>query len=297
MTASFRDPAPEELFLDANGLRLHALAWGPPEAEAKGPTVLLAHGFLDLAWSWAPYAARLAARGQRCVAWDWRGHGESDHVGAGGYYHFPDYVRDLHELRPQLAQGDVHLVAHSMGGAVACMYAGLRPEGLRSLTVIEGLGPPEWKVERAPEKVLQWFEGLDRARARTPRVIASYAEAVKRMRVQNAALSEELGLFLAEKALRPVPGGYAWRFDPLHRTTSPTPFRKAALEAFCQRVDVPVLLVAGARGFRLADEAERADWFPAARLVELPDVGHMIHQVAPEALDGITRAHFADAIA
>ena len=292
MSVDFRDPAPEERVFEANGLRHHALVWGPPEREAKGPTVLLAHGFLDFAWSWAPYAVRLAREGRRCVAWDWRGHGETDHVGPGGYYHFPDYVRDLRALRPRFAEGPVHLVAHSMGGAVACMYAGLTPPGLATLTVIEGLGPPEWVTKRSPEKVERWLETLDRVERKPPKRVPSFEDGLRRMRVQNARLETELGLFLAEKALKPVPGGFVWRFDPLHRTTSPTPFVKDGFAAFCARIEVPTLLVAGARGCRLADEAERGGWFRNARFVELPDVGHMIHQLAPDALLDVTRPHF-----
>ena len=83
--------SPRERFVPANGLRHHVVEWGEPDA----PTVLLAHGFLDLAWSFRDVAQRLAERGFRCVAWDWRGHGESEHIGAGGYYHFADYVLDL----------------------------------------------------------------------------------------------------------------------------------------------------------------------------------------------------------
>ena len=58
-----------ERVVRANGLAHHVLSW-----EAEGPTVLLAHGFLDLGWSWRWVAERLQAAGYRCVAWDWRGH-------------------------------------------------------------------------------------------------------------------------------------------------------------------------------------------------------------------------------
>ena len=79
-----------ERFVTANRLRHHLLEWGE-----SGPVVLLLHGFLEHAHVWYRVAPRLAEEGFHVFALDWRGHGDSDWVGAGGYYHFADYVADL----------------------------------------------------------------------------------------------------------------------------------------------------------------------------------------------------------
>lgn len=279
-----------ERVVEANGLRHHVIVW-----EADGPTVLLAHGFLDLAWSWREVAARLQSMGHRCVAWDWRGHGETEHVGPGGYYHFPDYVLDLEELLPSLRRGDepVHLVGHSMGGTASTMFAGLRSDRLRSLTLVEGLGPPAGSFEATPEKFGAWLGSVARIRRRSGPRPMTIAQAVARMRLRNPELPEELGRFLAEKNTRPVAGGRVWRFDPLHRTTSPMPFRREIFDAFLQRVAVPTLVVMGERGFRLPDEQERFAQLRDGRFVEIPDVGHMVHWLKPAAL----AAHVAELVA
>ena len=47
-----------EQTLHANGLAHHVVTWTPESPKA---TLLLAHGFLDLAWSWKPVAERLAS--------------------------------------------------------------------------------------------------------------------------------------------------------------------------------------------------------------------------------------------
>jgi len=55
---------------------------------------VLVHGFLDLGYTWHEVAATLATRAH-VIAPDLRGHGDSDWLGAGGYYHFFDYIPEL----------------------------------------------------------------------------------------------------------------------------------------------------------------------------------------------------------
>lgn len=267
----------------ANGIEHHVVTWGG--AGDRG-TVVLCHGFLDMAWSWDAVARRLAGEGFRVVAFDWRGHGESSWVGPGGYYHFPDYVLDLHELLPQLADDPVHLVGHSMGGTACSMYAGTTAERLRSLALIEGLGPMSHPLSIVPDRFGAFLRTVGKVRAKPPRVLASLEEAVARMRVQNPGLTDELGRFLAERSTRPAPGGdgLVWSFDPLHQTQSPMPFTVEAYREFLRRIDVPTLVVGASRGFRVPDEAERIAELPKARTVEIEGVGHMIHWFAPREL-------------
>jgi pimeloyl-ACP methyl ester carboxylesterase len=271
---------PTEQQIVANGLEHHVLVWG----DDGSPTIVLCHGFLDLAWSWGAVGSALAEMGFRAVAFDWRGHGETQHVGAGGYYYFPDYVLDLHELVPQVSSGALHLVGHSMGATAVLLYAATHPKVLRTLTVIEGLGPPDFEHE-APDKMLTWLDSMDRFRRREVRPMRDLADAVKRMRAQTPELPIELAYMLAEKSTEPIDeGGLVWRFDAMHRTTSPMPFSMGAFSSFLKRVEAPTLVVMGSRGFRTKDHEERFAMLRTARSLELEDVGHMIHWLKPREL-------------
>lgn len=273
--------------MKVNGLSHHVITWN----DEGSPTIVFCHGFLDLAWSFEPLAERLASAGLRVVAFDWRGHGETEHVGAGGYYHFPDYVLDLHELMPLLASGDVHLVGHSMGGTAAALYAAMHPGVPRTLTLVEGLGPPAFTGE-APEKMSAWLDSMDRLRRRAQRPMRDLADAVTRLRAQNPELPAELGYRIAEKATMRAPeGGWIWRFDPLHRTTSPAPFSADAFFSFLRRIEARTLVVSGSHGFRTADHAARVAAIAGARELEIDGVGHMIHWLAPDALGDAILEH------
>ena len=131
---------PRPLFVEANRLRHHLVDWSLP--GAAGAPLLLLHGLQEHARAWDFVAPRLAESGRRVLALDWRGHGESERIGRGGYYHFADYVADLAFLVRALG-GRVALVGHSMGGSVALLFAGTEPERVSVLACVEGLGPPD----------------------------------------------------------------------------------------------------------------------------------------------------------
>jgi len=307
-------PTAVESFVVANGLSHHVLTWDgrANRIDDARPTVVLLHGWLDLAWSFAALGSALAAAGRRVVAFDFRGHGETQWVAPGGYYHFPDYILDIDSLLPLIAPGEaaIDLFAHSMGGTVAMLFTGARPQRVRRLVLAEGLGPPDMGPDSLLDRTVSFLDGVARTRINAQRPVASIADALVRMRVQNPELPEALGLFLAEKSTAtlgptsngPTPNGTApngqegtrlWRFDPLHRTRSPSVFRLDQLRPFLARITMPMLAIAGERGFRLGDEASRLALFADARLIELPGAGHMMHWTHPEALADAVISFFA----
>lgn len=268
----------EVSFVMANGLRHRRIVYGEGEE-----TIVLCHGFLDFAWSFALVAQRLADAGFRVVLHDFRGYGESEWIGAGGYYHFPDYVYDLDRLVADLS-GPLHLVGHSMGGTIVSMLAGLRPKRFASVTLVEGLGPPVMGTSDAPTRFERWIDNVERARARTQRPLATLDEVLERLREAHGPLEDGFGRFLAERSTRATDEGFVWRFDPLHRTSSPMPFQLPFFLEFLARIEASVLYVAGEKGFRIPDEAMRLATLKSQTTVEIPAVGHMIHWFAPEAL-------------
>jgi len=266
--------------LTANRLAYHLLEWGSGER-----VVLLCHGFLEHAHAWDLLAPRLAAAGLHVYALDWRGHGESEWVGAGGYYHFADYVADLAGLVRGLGER-VALVGHSMGGNATLLYAGTEPERVSRLVLIEGLGPPDSEPADAAARYAAWLADLDRL-ARRARPTLTLADAVGRLRQRYPRLSDTAVRLLAEHGTRPVFGERReWTFDPLHQTRSPQPFYVAQARAFWQRVTCPVLYVDGdASEIRYPDDL-LADRLVAlrARRATIAGSGHHPHLEQPEAL-------------
>lgn len=265
--------------LDVRGLHLRVLELSH-EAN-PGPPIVCLHGWLDQAACWAPVAE---GRPGRWVSLDQRGHGQSAHVGLGGYYHFPDYVADLDALVERLG-GPVRLVGHSMGGTVATMYAGARPEAVSALVVVEGLGALEASERGYQTRMRAFLEGL---RSPPPSVrVASVEAAAERLLHRHPGLGPEHARLLAEHGTTRDDKGYKWSFDPLHLTRAPYPFREELYCEFLQAIEAPTLVVWASESWYPADvRARRVGWIRGAEQRVL-EGGHMLPYVAPVALGEI----------
>lgn len=268
--------------MTANGLSHHVLEWAAKEHE-NGPTVVLVHGFMDAARTWSWVAENLSAQGLRVLAPDMRGFGEGPRVPPGAYYHFADYVLDLTELLETLAPNEpVMLVGHSMGGAIATLYAASQPERVRRLVNLEGLGPPDNDFATGALRLGRWLSDMRAAKGRQEQPLAR-DEALRRLKLNHAYVSPDVLEKLVDALARSLPDGRVmWRFDSLHRTTSPTPFFAQLFAEYAKKVECPTLFVSGgAKGYHPPDEAERLTAFRTIERRELPEAGHMMHWTQP----------------
>lgn len=271
--------------IDVRGLPLHYLEWGEPVAEP----LILVHGFLDQARGWQPFVGAIKKRiiDLWIVAPDCRGHGDSGWVGAGGYYHFPDYVLDLDDLVRHLRVEKFKLVGHSMGGTISFLYAGTFRDRVTRLVLIEGIGPIGMSFADAPKQMERWISEVhERGRSHFREYPSIEAGAIQ-LEKANPRLDRTLALDLARWGMKPTSRNtWIWKFDPLHRTTSPQPFYAAQAIEFMRRIQCPVLLIEG----KLSHQTERPDkQLRVAAIanrasIQMENAGHMVHHDNPEGL-------------
>ncbi len=105
-------------------------------AGTTGSAILLIHGFGADRLTWVANQQELSGAG-RIYTLDLPGHGETPLAGAG---RLEDLVRAVAEAIDAARIGPVHIVAHSLGGAIAITLAAARPDLVRSLALVAGAG-------------------------------------------------------------------------------------------------------------------------------------------------------------
>lgn len=273
-------------FVDVQGLAIHCLEWGRPTGEP----LILVHGFLDQAGSWQNFVRFLHGKvGQPLwiVAPDCRGHGDSGWVGAGGYYHFPDYVLDLDCVVRSLGARQFKLIGHSMGGTISLLYSGTFPERVKKLVLIEGIGPAGMNFSDAPARMEKWIGEVHERGRKHFREYKSAGAGAKQLQQTNPRLRGELAMELALSGMKQNENGkWVWKFDPLHRTSSPQPFYSAQTIEFLRRIECPVLIVDGRQTHHSPrpESRQRLEVVRNKRFAEVDNAGHMVHQDNPQRL-------------
>ncbi len=257
-------------------LRLHYLDWGNEGA----PNVLLVHGSQDHCHTWDWVAEQLAGH-YHVVAVDLRGHGDSEWV-HGAPYGSLDYVYDIAQLIDQQNLAPVHIVAHSMGGNVASIYAGTYPDRVASFTSVEGVGgiPMWYRGEGEPqERIRAWIDQLRTLAGRTPRRYDSQGDALQRMQKSNPHLSDERARHLTiHGSNQNEDSTYSWKFDNYTHSRQAYGITFEDIKTVWEQIDCPTLLINGKQGFgHRTGQSGTLEHFRTARVVDIDNAGHWVH--------------------
>ena len=103
-----------------------------------GLPVVLAHSLAGNARHWDAQLAHLRTS-RRAVAFDFRGHGQSEPA-PDGDYSLRGMATDIGEVADTPGLDRFLLVGHSMGGGAALLYAAARPDRVAGLLLIDPIG-------------------------------------------------------------------------------------------------------------------------------------------------------------
>lgn len=258
-------PAPDTSWVSAqDGLRLAAEL-----SPGAGPGLLLAHGFGQTRQAWASTQRRLSSAGLRSLAWDVRGHGQSDRNPAQRRYSGEQFVEDVLSVATVLGPRPI-LVGASMGGLTGLM-AQARGQAFSAMVLVDIT--PRWEASGV-ERILGFMnahpDGFDSFEHAADQIAAYLPH--RRERKTPAQLAH----LLSARA----DGRLAWHWDPrlLAEFIPDTEGLQDRLEDACRQLDVPVLLVSGGRSDLVSDGT--VEHFlalaPHARHVRLPLATHMV---------------------
>lgn len=275
-------------FVALRGLNMHIRHWGNPEA----PKLFMVHGWMDVAASFQ-FVVDCLAQDWHVIAPDWRGFGLTEYPKVESYW-FPDYVADLDAILQHYSpEQTVNLLGHSMGGNIAMLYAGVRPERIAKLINLEGFGMPMTQAKQAPGRYRKWLDEL----RETPslRAYASALEVAARLQKTNPRLSEERASFLAQHwAKENAQGQWELLADPAHKNSSPLLYHVDEVLECWQNIAAPVLWVEandtdiwrmiGSKEEARIEIDRRMQFIPQLQTKIVMDAGHMLHHDQPEVL-------------
>lgn len=261
------------------GLRLHLYAAGP----AAAPPLVLVHGLGDEADTWRRVFLPLAER-WRVIAIDLPGFGRSDRPRAA--YTPVFFARALAGLLDALGIQRATLLGSSMGAAVAQRLALAAPGRVERLVLVGGALPVT--PGRPPAQLLPMLTpGVGEGVYTSLR--GSQEQAYQTLRPYYAdldGLPEADREFLRERVWARVwsDGQRRAFLSALRWLAVERALRAAELRGRLAALGVPTLLVWGARDVisPLAGAEAMAALLPDARLVALPDAGHLPHQERAE---------------
>ncbi|MFI5962473.1 alpha/beta fold hydrolase [Streptomyces asoensis] len=274
----------------------------PPAREGLEPA-LYVHGLGGSSQNWSALMALLdGAVASEAV--DLPGFGDSPPPDDGNYS-ITAHARAVIRYLDAVDRGPVHLFGNSLGGAVSTRVAAVRPDLVRTLTLVSP-ALPELRVQRTA--LPTGLVGLPGVAALFTRLTREWT-AEQRVRGVTALCYGDPGRVApdafrhaVDELERRLQLPYFW--DALTRST------RGLLSAYtlggqhglwrqAERVLAPTLLVYGGRdqlvGFRMAQRAART--FRDSRLLTLPDAGHVAMMEYPETVATAFRELLADSAA
>jgi pimeloyl-ACP methyl ester carboxylesterase len=222
------------------GMRLAAKCWGPQNGELK---VLALHGWLDNAATYDGLGPILASNGIRMVCIDSVGHGRSPHLPPTADYNFLDMVSMVLYAAEALNWPTFHLMGHSLGAAVASIVAGTMPNVVKSLILLDALGPFV-STKSVVRQLQEAYLTKKKAIGRKPKIYPSLDACVKKLMANNQTLAEHSAKAIVKRSTEQVEGGLSFTHDPRLVWERPAFLLKEEdIREILRNINCPVLLI------------------------------------------------------
>jgi pimeloyl-ACP methyl ester carboxylesterase len=283
-------------FVPIRHLRYHVRQWGNPQPGAT-PWVMV-HGWMDVSASFqfAVDALHTLGLDPWIIAPDWRGFGLTETPHQDSFW-FADYLADLDFLLDHYCPDQaVNLIGHSMGGHVATLYAGARPQRIARLVNLEGFGMPATRPAQAPKRHAQWMDELHSQHRGelTLRAYPTLAGVAERLMKTNPRLSADKAQWLAQHWARQAEDG-SWHIlgHSGHKVVNPQLFQVDETLASYANITAPTLCVVAQDDsmsqwwkdrYTLEEFLQRYQLVPNLKHTRMQDCGHMLHHDQPQAL-------------
>ena len=258
-------PVPMHKWNGAGNVTIAGDTWGDPKEQL----VALLHGGGQTRHAWKGAGESLGQAGYRAVAFDARGHGDSDWAPADAYG--ADYmVDDLCRVVEALGGDAPILVGASMGGGTSLLAIGEAKLEARALVLVD-MAP---RIEPEGSRRIQEFmdqkpDGFD-SLEEVAEAISNYQPHRRRPRTLDGLA----------KNVRLAPNGkYRWHWDPARqRSRVGIAAYRERLSECADELELPTLLVRGGLSDVLSEAGAQSflAQCPHAEYVNVENAAHMV---------------------
>ena len=182
----------------------------PHVHSTKQTGVLMLHGILDNAASFDPLIPYFPQE-MTLLAIDLAGHGFSDHYSEKNSYHHFSLISDVIEVLRYLSWEQVVLVGHSLGGILAISVAGMLPNIICKLVIIDILYILSNSYQHFANFMVSKYE-QDRKPQRE-KIYSTREEVVERIMQGHAAISQASAEILSTRSCKEENGGFVLTRD------------------------------------------------------------------------------------
>lgn len=258
-------PDPMHSWRGAGGIQIAGDSWG----DAGGPLVLLQHGGGQTRHAWKNVGELLGRAGFHAVAFDARGHGDSDWA-PDGLYGLDVMVEDLQCVVAAFGDRRPALVGASMGGGTSLVAIGEDHVDATALVMVD-IAP---RIESDGVDKIQAFMSQKPAGFDT---LDEVADAIARYQPHRARPRNLDGL--AKNVRLGADGKYHWHWDPRFRALRrDMEKRQQRFEACARQLVLPTLLVRGGLSDVLSEAGAQSflELCPHSEYVNVKDAAHMV---------------------
>jgi non-heme chloroperoxidase len=249
----------------AGGVRIAGDSFG----NAKGPLVILQHGGGQTRHAWKNVGETLGNAGFFVVAFDARGHGDSDWA-PDGRYGQDVMVEDLKSVVTALGNRRPALVGASMGGGTSLVAVGEDHVDATALVLVD-VAP---RIEMEGVDKIQAFMSLKPEGFNSLQEVADAIATYQPQRERPKSLHG-----LAKNVRLGADGKYHWHWDPRFREVRrDLEKRQQRFEACARRLTLPTLLVRGGLSDVLSEAGAQAfhSLCPHSEYVNVTGAAHMV---------------------
>jgi pimeloyl-ACP methyl ester carboxylesterase len=276
----------EKTYKLPNGLDIACKEIGNQNSVIK---ILCLHGWLDNSNSFDFLVSKFDLNSVHVVQMDFSGHGKSSHKTRYSHYNLSSRVSEVYYFVKLLKWNKYMIIAHSMGGSVASIYASLYSMNITYLILLDSIGPLIRNDISARKLLMLNISSQENLMSKAPKKFNTYEEAVENSySARKNDISKESLFYLLQRGVVKTPEGFQYSHDILCQGISQFQYHEEDILDMYRHVKCPTLIITCTftrdlfQSGKLPQEyLKRIEAFPNCKLVTVEDSKHHMHLDKP----------------